>query len=63
MDWKSDVNPSAATLDHYRKQVATYLEITGARHGLIVLMSSGTVLEVVLRPLCQVIPEGILALR
>jgi exodeoxyribonuclease-5 len=47
VDWKSDVNPSATALDHYRDQVATYLGITGARQGLIVLMTSGTVLEVV----------------
>jgi ATP-dependent exoDNAse (exonuclease V) beta subunit len=47
VDWKSDVNPSAATLDHYRAQVRVYLDITGARGGLIVLMTTGIVLEVV----------------
>lgn len=46
VDWKSDVNPSAATLDHYRAQVRAYLEITGASKGLVVLMTTGTVLEV-----------------
>lgn len=47
IDWKSDVDPSAATLDHYRAQVGGYLEITGARQGLIVLMTSGRVVPVV----------------
>jgi ATP-dependent exoDNAse (exonuclease V) beta subunit len=47
VDWKSDVNPSAATLDHYHGQVGAYLEITGAREGLIVLMTSGQVIPVI----------------
>jgi exodeoxyribonuclease-5 len=47
IDWKSDVNPSDATLDHYHAQVRAYLEITGAREGLIVLMTSGQVIPVV----------------
>ncbi len=41
VEWKSDVNPSAATLDHYQLQVRTYLDITGAKEGLIVLMTTG----------------------
>jgi exodeoxyribonuclease-5 len=49
VDWKSDVNPSAATLDHYRAQVRAYLDITGAREGLIVLMTTGSVLGVTAR--------------
>ena len=47
IDWKSDVNPSAATLDHYQAQVGAYLDITGGREGLIVLMTSGQVIPVV----------------
>lgn len=49
VDWKSDVDPSAATIDHYYAQVRAYLDITGARKGLIVLMTTGAVLEVVAR--------------
>ena len=46
IDWKSDVAPSAAALDHYRAQIRAYLEVTGADRGLIVLATSGTVIEV-----------------
>lgn len=46
VDWKSDVTPAPEALDHYRAQVRAYLGITGAERGLIVLMSSGTVIPV-----------------
>ncbi len=46
VDWKSDVNPSEATLAHYRQQVRAYLDITRGREGLIVLMTSGVVIPV-----------------
>ena len=46
VDWKSDVAPSAQTLEHYRSQVKAYLEMTKANKGLIVLLSSARVLEV-----------------
>ena len=46
VDWKSDVNPNQETLDHYRVQVRTYLDMIGADQGLIVLMSRGTVVIV-----------------
>ena len=46
VDWKSDVNPNAQTLDHYRAQVRAYLDMTGAERGLIVLMTRGTVIAV-----------------
>lgn len=46
IDWKSDVQPDIATLDHYRAQVGDYLRMTGADTGLIVLVSSGTVISV-----------------
>jgi exodeoxyribonuclease-5 len=46
VDWKSDVAPSPATLDHYRAQVRAYLDMTGAERGLIVLMTAGVVLPV-----------------
>jgi ATP-dependent exoDNAse (exonuclease V) beta subunit len=46
VDWKSDVTPTPGTLDHYRAQVRAYLDITGAERGLIVLMTSGTVIAV-----------------
>ncbi len=46
VDWKSDVTAAAATLDHYRAQVRTYLGMTGAERGLIVLMTPGVVIPV-----------------
>ncbi|MGO7135682.1 UvrD-helicase domain-containing protein [Rhizobium leguminosarum] len=46
VDWKSDVDPDPQTLDHYRAQVGAYLEMTGAEQGLIVLMTTGTVITV-----------------
>ena len=47
VDWKSDVDPAPGTLDHYRSQVRAYLDMTGAARGLIVFMTSGTVIPVV----------------
>lgn len=46
VDWKSDVTPAPGTFDHYRAQVQAYLDMTGAERGLIVLMTSGTVIPV-----------------
>jgi hypothetical protein len=46
VDWKSDVAPTAEILEHYRGQVRTYLEITDAERGLIVLATSGRVISV-----------------
>ncbi len=46
VDWKSDVDPDPQTLEHYRAQVRTYLDMTGAERGLIVLMTTGTVITV-----------------
>ncbi|MFA5550825.1 MAG: UvrD-helicase domain-containing protein [Trueperaceae bacterium] len=46
IDWKSDVNPHPATLEHYREQLRAYLRLTGAREGLLVLASPGTVISV-----------------
>ncbi|WP_010510282.1 PD-(D/E)XK nuclease family protein [Komagataeibacter europaeus] len=45
IDWKSDVNPSTATLAHYRAQVRAYMDMTGAQQGLIVMATSGTVIS------------------
>ena len=47
VDWKSDVAPAAQTVDDYRSQVRAYIRATGAARGLIVLMTSATVLKVV----------------
>ncbi|WP_342723961.1 hypothetical protein AAFG07_33470 [Bradyrhizobium sp. B097] len=41
------MNPDHKTIEHYRAQVRTYLDITGAGRGLVVLMSSGVVITVV----------------
>lgn len=46
VDWKSDVTPDPQTLDRYRAQVRAYIDMTGAERGLIVLMTSGTVIPV-----------------
>ena len=48
LDWKSDVDVARETLEHYRSQVRNYLEATGIDRGLIVLVTTGTVLEVTL---------------
>ena len=46
VDWKSDVDLSPETVEHYRAQVGTYLDMTGADRGLIVMMTSGRVVEI-----------------
>lgn len=46
IDWKSDVQPTSETLNHYRAQVQDYLKITGAELGLIVLVTTGQVIAV-----------------
>ena len=46
IDWKSDVQPTAATIDHYRAQVRAYLDMTGTERGLIVMVTSGQTIEV-----------------
>jgi exodeoxyribonuclease-5 len=43
VDWKSDVDPSAATIELYRTQVRDYLAATGGREGLLVFLTSGQV--------------------
>ena len=50
VDWKSDVNPDPQTLDHYRSQVRAYLDMTGAERGLIVLMTTGAMINVLPLP-------------
>ena len=46
IDWKSDVDPSPETLDHYRAQVRAYLDMTGAECGMVVAVTSGTIYSV-----------------
>jgi len=43
VDWKSDVNPTAAVREAYRDQVRSYLTATGAVVGLIVFITSGQI--------------------
>ena len=43
VDWKSDVDPSAAVIDLYREQVRDYLAATGGKEGLLVFVTSGRV--------------------
>jgi len=46
IDWKSDVDPTPETLEHYRTQVGNYLRTTGVELGLIVFVTSGAVVSV-----------------
>ena len=50
IDWKSDVQPTQETLDHYRAQVRNYLDMTGTERGLIVLVTTGEVITVIPSP-------------
>ena len=46
IDWKSDVEVKPEMLEHYRAQVRTYLEMTGAEKGLIVMVTTGDIYTV-----------------
>lgn len=46
IDWKSDVSPAADVLAGYRAQVRKYLDATRVPRGLIVMMTTGQVIEV-----------------
>jgi exodeoxyribonuclease-5 len=46
IDWKSDVVPAPDTIEHYHCQVRAYLNMTGAERGMIVLVTSGTIIHV-----------------
>ena len=46
VDWKSDVDPTPETLEHYAEQVRTYMEMIRAERGLIVAVTPGTALAV-----------------
>jgi len=48
IDWKSDVNPAPETVDHYVRQVRSYLGMTGTPRGLVVMVTSGQVVPVTL---------------
>jgi exodeoxyribonuclease-5 len=50
IDWKSDVQPTTETLNHYRAQVRAYLDMTGTDRGLIVLVTTGQVITVTSTP-------------
>lgn len=54
IDWKSDVQPTPETVDHYRAQVRAYLDMTGAARGLIVLVTTGEIIAVAPSPLAAV---------
>jgi exodeoxyribonuclease-5 len=42
VDWKSDVNPSPATISSYRAQLMAYLQSTRAKLGILVFLTPGT---------------------
>lgn len=46
VDWKSDVDPAPEAVTGYKAQVAAYLAATGARRGLIVFLSPGSLVDV-----------------
>ena len=46
IDWKSDVDPSPETLEHYCSQVRAYLDATGAARGLVIALTPGKVTPV-----------------
>ena len=46
IDWKTDVDPSPSQFNHYVSQVRSYMDVTGAKRGLIVLVTAGRVVEV-----------------
>lgn len=46
VDWKSDVSLKPENLEHYCSQVRAYLDMTHAERGLVVAMTSGTVIPV-----------------
>lgn len=45
IDWKSDIDPRPATVEHYRAQIQGYLRMTGAETGLLVFVTNGTVVR------------------
>ena len=46
VDWKSDVDPTPETLEHYAEQVRTYMDMVRAERGLIVAVTPGTAFAV-----------------
>lgn len=54
IDWKSDVQATPETVDHYRAQVRANLDMTGAARGLIVLVTTGEIIAVTPSPLAAV---------
>jgi hypothetical protein len=50
IDWKSDVNPSAAARNAYARQLRDYLMATGAERGLIVFLTLGEIAWIEARP-------------
>ena len=46
IDWKSDVELAPEAIQHYGAQMRAYLDATGAERGLVVAVTSGTVILV-----------------
>jgi ATP-dependent exoDNAse (exonuclease V) beta subunit len=46
IDWKSDVDPQPAAVEHYRAQIQSYLRMTESTKGLLVFVTHGRVVEV-----------------
>jgi exodeoxyribonuclease-5 len=45
VDWKSDVEMNAETFTAYRVQLGDYRKQTGAQRALLVLMTTGTIVN------------------
>jgi len=45
VDWKSDITIDVSTLNSYRGQLDTYRQFTGATRALLVLVTTGKVIE------------------
>jgi exodeoxyribonuclease-5 len=46
IDWKSDVDPDPAVAEQYQGQIRRYLEVTGTPAGMVVFVTSGTIVHV-----------------
>jgi len=46
LDWKSNVHPSPANIQHHAGQLRIYLNLLGASKGALIYLTTGQVVEV-----------------
>jgi hypothetical protein len=46
VDWKSDIAPTEDDIRNHAGQIQDYLQVTGARNGILAYMTSGTVRQI-----------------